>query len=163
MPNDTVPSAPSGDSPIPSWLADGIKFVFSWVILMPVAVIVSGKLLAQRFKLVSNADDIFRIPIRGLFVIEAKNDEVVLGFSGFLLTLFIIAVAAGHIVYDLFKYQFGVDPGQFNSLCVFSSFATVLWTAILYVLTATKSGPLQSVQQEHNALIKSIAEQPKKE
>jgi len=125
---------------------------------MPVAVIVSGKLLSQRFNVNSSDGDLFKIPIPGLFIIGAKNSEVVLGFTGFLATLFLLSAVAGHVIYRLFKYQFGVDPGQFDSLCIFSSFATVLWTAALFVLTAGKSSPLQAVHQEHERLIQSIAE-----
>ena len=124
---------------------------------MPVAVIVSGKLLSQRFKLDVGDAQLLRIPIFGLLVIQAGGAEVILGFSGFLLTLFFLAVLAGKTVYALFCYQFGVDPGQFNALCVFSSFATVVWSVLLYLLTVSRTGVLDSVKKEHDALIQALS------
>lgn len=142
-------------------LLDGVKVIFSWMILMPIAVIVSGRMLAQRFKLAGGSQQLFEIPIKGVLVIGAKNDEVTLGFAGFFFTLFLVALAGGKNIYDLVKSHFGIDPGHFNSLCIFSSFATVVWSTIWFVLSKQIS-PLKPLREEHERLIKDIVEKGKK-
>ena len=130
---------------------------------MPVAVIVSGKMLAIRFRLTVQDKQWLKIPLPYVAKIQATGAEVILGFSGFFLTLFVITVPAGRIVYEMFRYQFGIDPGQFNSLCIFSSFATVVWSSIAYALSATKSGPLSGVSDEHKKLIEDLSENSEEE
>src|SRR5688500_8373310 len=112
-------------------LEKAIKFIFSWVVLMPISVIIGGKLLAQVLKLNVRSTQLFKITIPRLFIIQATDSEVIMGFTGFIITLVLIAVPAGPTAYAMFVKQFGVDPGHFNSLCVLSSFATVMWTFAL--------------------------------
>jgi hypothetical protein len=137
-----------------------IKFIFSWVMLMPVSVIISGKLLSEVLKLRVRSKQLFGIERRvaGVsFEIQATDNEVILGFTGFIITLMVIAVPLGHRAYDLFREQFGIDPGQFTSLCILSSLSTVIWTFILYVIQ-TVSGKIgktttDPVAAEHKELI----------
>jgi len=140
-----------------SLLESAIKFIFSWVALMPIAVIVSGHFLSQVFRLNrSRNPQFFRIPIPRVIEIRADGDSVLLGFSGFLITLFLVAVLAGKAVYELFKMQFGIDPGQFNALCIFSSLATVLWSSVVFLI---RRGPIKETQeltQEHDRLIEQV-------
>lgn len=160
MPTPTPTPEPANiatDSDALHHVFTAVKAIFSWIILMPIAVIVSGKLLAYRFKLGGASKQLFRIPIVGLFHIQADNDEVVLGFSGFLLTLFFSGGLAGHAIHRFFQYQFGIDPGQFNTLCVFSSFATVVWAFFLYLLTSSRTGPLGDVVEEHTRLLDKVS------
>lgn len=157
----STPKTDLASNPVPPLLEDSIKTIFSWVILMPIAVIVSGKLLSQRFKLASGSTQIFRISIIGLFEIRADDDEVILGFSGFFVTLFLVAIIAGKLIYERFKLQFGLDPGQFNCLCIFSSFATVVWSFALYLLAGATKGPMGPVRNEHAELIEKITTEAK--
>lgn len=155
------PSESQNQGEVAAFLLGVLKIIFSWVVLMPIAVIVSGKLLAQRLSLPTATKQLFRIPISGVLEINARNSEVILGFSGFLTTLFLLAITAGKQIYTLFKFQFGVDPGHFNSLCIFSSFATVVWSSLWFFLSRNSTSPLQSLREEHDKLIKEIAEKRK--
>jgi hypothetical protein len=147
-------------SPVPPWLVETLKLIFSWAILMPIAVIVSGKLLAQRFNLRTRTKQLFRIPVIGVFDVQANDDEVILGFSGFITTLFLVSILAGKAVYHLFRVQFGIDPGHFNCLCIFSSFATVVWTLAVFIFGGGGRGPLAPVRDEHAELIEQLSTRP---
>lgn len=121
------------------WIEVIIRFVFSWIILMPISVIITGKLLAKPIKFSVTSKQVFQIPLR-ILIIQATGGEVVLGFTGFIITLFILGVADGPDAYALVKTNFGIDPGQFNSLCMLSSFITVAWSFALFLLHSVFSG-----------------------
>lgn len=113
-------------------IAEVVKFIFSWVILLPIAIIVSGKFLTKPVSFTVNSKQLFKIEI-GILKIQATDEEVILGFAGFIITLFISAMYGGKDVYEVVKGGFGIDPGQFNSLCIFSSFSMVLWSCVLFL------------------------------
>lgn len=121
-----------------SELSELVKGVFSWVILLPISVIVSGKLLAQPIALSVVSEQLFKINLK-ILKIQSTGNEVILGFAGFIITTFILGVFAGQKVYALVKINFGIDPGQFQSICFFGAFLTVLWTAIFFVIHYTFS------------------------
>ena len=100
---------------------------------MPISVIISGKLLSKPLYFSVKSKQIFKIPLK-ILVIEANDGEVILGFTGFIITLFLVAIFGGKSVYTMVKVNFGIDPGQFNSLCMFSSFITVIWSTLLFLL-----------------------------
>ena len=133
-------SAPdSYNTPSLEWIDPFIKSVFSWIILMPISVIVTGKLLSKPINFTVNSTQLFQIPLK-ILVVQATQGEVVLGFSGFIITLFGLAVFDGVGIYSIVKTNFGIDPGQFNSLCMFSSFATVVWSFAVFLIHAFFSG-----------------------
>ncbi|GAA4468573.1 hypothetical protein [Phytohabitans houttuyneae] len=142
------------------FLEDGLKFVFSWVALMPIAVIVSGKIVGTSLKMPRQTKQMFRIPVPRILNLEARGDEVVFGFAAFFLNFMAIALPAGRPAYNMFVDRFGVDPGQFNSLCILSSFAAVC-TSILFVAALRFSGRLRSATdgtlREHARMINEIA------
>jgi hypothetical protein len=118
----------------PDVLMKIILAVFSWIVLMPISVIVAGILLAKRFKLSGKTRNILRVPIPPVLVLEATGDAVILGFIGFILTLCLLALLDGPDAYLIVKVRFGVDPGQFDALCMLSAFGTVVWAVILTLL-----------------------------
>jgi hypothetical protein len=132
------------------------KFVFSWIVLLPIGVIVSGKFLAQRFKLAGEAPQQLRIQLKGVVLVQSNNEEVILGFAAFIITLLLLGISAGRLAYDFFLTHFGVDPGQFNSLCVLSSFSSVLWSSLVYLVTGASSQPDRGLETEHTRLIKRL-------
>ena len=142
-------------SGVPDWLGPALKFVFSWIVLMSIAVIVSGKLLASRFRLGSHTRQKFRIPIPGVLNVEASGDEVIFGFVGFFITFLFIGLLGGPRAYEILVRQLGIDPGQFNALCMLSSFATVLWTTVLYLFGTRWS---HKHAREHAAVIQTLAQ-----
>lgn len=109
-----------------------IKFIFSWLILLPIAVIISGKMLMKPIQFGTDSQQVLKIPLK-IFVVEANGGEVILGFTGLLITLFFVAVLGGQSVYVLVKTNFGVDPGHFHSICFFSALMTVIWSAIIFL------------------------------
>jgi hypothetical protein len=116
-------------------LTAAITFVFSWVVLLPVGVIVTGKLLNQRMKIEAGAGQRLRIPVPGLFTIEANGAEVILGFAFYLVTLLVFGAAIGSHVAAWVKEQFGIEPGQFNALGFVSSLGAVTISFIVFLLT----------------------------
>lgn len=110
-----------------------IKYLFSWLILMPVAVIVSGKLLIKAVRFSTETKQVLKINLK-IFVVEANGGEVILGFTGLLMTFFFVALFGGKNVYEIVKSDFGVDPGQFHAICFFSSMMTVIWSAVIFLL-----------------------------
>ncbi len=64
-------------------LDDALKFIFSWIVLMPIAIIISGRYLGQLFKLPGRRKQFFQISIPHVISIRAQDDEVIFGFSLF--------------------------------------------------------------------------------
>jgi len=133
-----------------------VRFIFSWIILMPISVIISGKLLAKPITLIVNSRQIFKISL-GVLVIQSTDEEVILGFIGFIITLFITGVFGGINVYVFVKSHFGVDPGHFTSLCFFSSCLMVLWSFILFSINRLGSMvmgkiPIKEVDERNNII-----------
>src|SRR5437016_6208137 len=102
-------------------ITDTLKFICSWIVLLAIGVIVSGKLLAQKLKIDTGPGQLFRIPIKGIFTIEATNGEVVLGVSFYLICLLFLGWAFGASLQQWVRVHFGIDPGQFNALGFVSS------------------------------------------
>jgi hypothetical protein len=127
-----VTNRPSSIAP----LNDALKFIFSWVALMPLSVIVSGKLLAHipAFRLAGQEKQDFGLRLPGVIRFFASGDEVVFGFGLFLSELFILSLVAGHGIYKLFRSDFGVNLGQFNSLCAFSALSSVVFSLLILIV-----------------------------
>ena len=143
-------------------LSKAISFVFSWLVLMPVAVIVSGKLLAQVLLLRGATKQLFRIHVPPVLDVSASDDEVILGFSSFIICLLLIGLPAGPIAYAILKTQFGIDPGHFNSLCVLSAFVNVLITfAVTIIIGQIRRTPTDQTALEHERRIEEIARRDK--
>lgn len=125
---------------------------------MPIAVIVGGKLTSQVMRLQAGSRSILRIVVPPVIDVRATDDEVIFGFSGFIIMLLTIGLPFGHRVYDLFRLQYGIDPGAFNSLCVMSSFANVLLAMILFLFSRLRRAANNPRQLEYE---KKISELPK--
>jgi len=116
-------------------LSQAIPFLFSWILVMPIAVIFSGKLLASRLRLPleGNVDFIdIRIPL--LFRARATRAEAVFGFGMYFLWFTIAGFAGGKSLYAAFKEGFGIDPGQWNSLCITGSLISVVCSFLIFLL-----------------------------
>src|SRR5215475_8527943 len=61
------------------FLTDAVKFIFSWVILMPIGVIVSGKFLSKRIPLAGVGSQILTItlPFGQFILVQATGSEVI--------------------------------------------------------------------------------------
>lgn len=117
-----------------AWIGN---FIFTWVFLMPISVVVSGKLLTHRLAVRGGSGQSFVLSVGKRVKIQAKNEEVILGFFAFIAILFVSGLAFGPVIYSKFVNQFGLDLGQFNTLLVFSSFATLFISGVSYLRSPT--------------------------
>jgi hypothetical protein len=154
-PATNLPSSPEALSYQVDTIRRLIEFLFSGLVLAYVAIIVSGKLLASAFPGRRLPGQSLRLP---LFIMnfQAENDEVIFGMTSFILTLLLTAFLGGPDFYFLFVKRFGLDAGQFNTLCIASAFFSVIWSASLYVLTARLSRPADAYGAEHEEMLKKI-------
>jgi hypothetical protein len=148
------------DSTEYGWVSDAADTLFSWAVLMPIAVIVSGKLLAKTIKFSADTEQSFKISIK-LLKIQATGGEVILGFAGFFITLFCFGTFGGKEIYELVKVNYGIDPGHFNSLCMFSSFTTVIWSSLVfliyYLFSQSSASAFSPNDKEHTKLLENLA------
>jgi hypothetical protein len=142
------------------WLEVALSFIFSVVMISPLGVIIGGKFLAPILPLTIGSAQLFRIRVPMLLDIQATNQEVILGFAGYMATLFFMGVFAGVEAHIFFREHFGVDPGHFNSLCALSGFGVVIWSLLLFVLVLVLSKARQvasdPVRREHEQLVNDI-------
>lgn len=120
-------------------LTDGLKFIFSWIALLPISIVVSGKLIAQipAFKIFFfEGNDEFGLRVPGIMRLVARNGEVVFGFTIFIIEFFALAMIAGRWVYRTVKIGFGIDLGQFDSICAFSALSSVVLAGSLFLIVA---------------------------
>lgn len=147
------------------WIAVVIKFIFSWLILLPIAVIVAGKLLSKPINFGADSKQVLKIPLK-IFQIEANGGEVILGFACLIIVLFFVAMIGGADIYALVKTNFGIDPGHFHSICFFSSLVSVIFSAILFVIhyLSTKAwrAPFVDDQNKYESTINALAKRGSK-
>jgi hypothetical protein len=135
-----------------------VEVIFSWVILMPIAVIISGKLVAETTVRSSKEDDFLSINLL-FFRIRATGDEVMWGFAVFILVMGSTVGFGGPAAYDFFKLNTGLDIGHWNSLCVIAAFFSVIVSLALWlVVPYLRSSPVISAQ-DRNAQIEKLKSQ----
>ena len=144
-------------------LRTALTFVFSWLVLTPIAIIISGKLLSVILKWPGQTNQRLQIKVPGILTLNATKGEAVFGFTAFLVNFVLIAVIGGPHAYHFFVDRFGPDPGQFDALCALGAFSSVLTSLFLVGATRglarvrVKSDP---ILQEHRSLIAKLAETP---
>jgi len=141
-------------------LTEAVKFVFSWVILLAIGVIVSGKLLSQRLKLRTETGQLFRIPIKGVLTVQATGAEVVLGFTFYLLAVLLLGSTYGSSLQPWVKSHYGIDPGQFNAVGFMSSLLSVAVSFVVYlfsIIPVTVFG--RSAVMRHDSILSKITEE----
>jgi hypothetical protein len=138
-------------------LAKALVFIFSAPVLGAIAVIISGNFMSKLRCLTVTSDQAFKIPLLAILKLQASGAEVILGFAGFIVTLLIVGTMAGQPAYAMFRSSFGVDPGQFNSLCILSSFETVYWTFLLYLIGEFVKIRPDPIAKEHDRMINQIS------
>lgn len=110
-----------------------LESVFSWLFLASISIITSGWFLAHPISQTIATDQKFVINLVVL-KIQATGSQVILGFGGFIITTLLSGAVAGEWIYELVKTNFGIDPGQFKSICMFSSFLTVAWSFLFFII-----------------------------
>jgi hypothetical protein len=131
-------------------------FIFSWIVMLPMGVIISGIFLGSLMTAQASEGTIFKIP---LFIlnIEARRNQVVAGFYAFILTFTLVIIFGGAELYIYIKERSGIDPGHFNSLCVASSVLAVIWTSIPFVFHNCFLTPKSIAPSSHAQILEDLS------
>lgn len=126
-------------------LIEAVKTLFSWIVLIPIAIIFSGIFLTNHLeqKDVSLKYMGFHqliIVVKPIIKLEAIGKEVIYGFSAFLITLFVSGITLGHWICELVNFQFGFEFTNFESVCFFCALLTLTWTFLLFLFGRRTSG-----------------------
>jgi hypothetical protein len=158
-----TPSPVDGYTKQFDYLSSSVQTIFSFLVAPALAVIVSGILVARRinmsstrFHLNSPSTAVFGVPIPGIFSFRAVGDEVTWGFALYLINLGGIGVTAGKGAYPFFISHFGVDIGQWNSLCILSSLSSVVIATAIFIFGAL-SLPVRSQASDRDNQIEKLA------
>jgi hypothetical protein len=105
-----------------------LKFGFSWLGMMPAAIAISGIFIRHipGCQLTDQKHHLIGIPLWPVYRIRATGDEVVFGIGLFIAEFFLLGLTLGRQIYAIVRSGFGLDLGQFNSICAFSAFSSVL-------------------------------------
>lgn len=135
-------------------LGTALKFIFSSVAMTAIAVIYCGKWLGECLQVSKPHEALFRIPLPGVFRVEATGADVGLGLTGFGLTLLASAVAFGAAVDRFVAARMGLDLGQWNALCLTSSLGALTWSFLLFLLLRRPWGSDALVDEQMRRLEK---------
>ena len=139
-------------------VTQALSLIFSWIILLPIGVIVTGKFLSQPLKFEAGPGLQFRIPIKGVLAIESNGAEVILGFACYLVSLGLLGAVFGSSIQPWVKARYGIDPGQFNALGFASSIFSVAISSVVFLVARIPRNPNHAkLLQERNAQVERIA------
>lgn len=142
------------------WVGDVLEFIFSWLVMLAIAVIVTGKLLSKPINFGADSKQLLKIPL-GIFNVEANGGEVILGFASLMFMLLIVALLGGADAYLLVKTNFGIDPGHFHALCFISSLISVMFATVIflvhYIFTLAPKNTFVDDPVRYNKIIDKIA------
>jgi hypothetical protein len=116
-----------------------LAFILSWIGLTAISIIISGKLIARRIPLGFLEEDVFNINLI-FFKLKSKGDEVSLGLIVFISNLGGWVIFGGPSAYEFFKIHAGIDVGQWNSLCIISSFASICIAFVFFAISGWATG-----------------------
>jgi hypothetical protein len=89
-----------------------LSFIFSWILMLPIGVIISGIFLGALVPVRTAVGTRFVIPLL-ILKIEATGGEVVIGFYAYLLTFALVFVFGGADLYQYIKVHSSLDPRPF--------------------------------------------------
>lgn len=142
------------------WISVTVKFIFSWIIVLPAAAIIAGKLLTKPIPFSTNTKQVLKIPLY-IFKLEATDGEVIVGFTALLITLFFVGIIGGKDVHSIVQDNFGVDPGQFHAIFFFSALLTVIWASAIFLLhhfgKLSRSSSFSDNGEKHANIIENLA------
>lgn len=128
--NDAPPS------PLPTvqfeLIEAAVRFIFSWVIMMPVSIILTGQLLDSNIRALKGDTNIFTIDI-GIFRVQSSGSAVAFGFATFFTTFLIVTVTGGKHVYEWVQPRLGIDPGHFHTNCLLSALLSVTFGFLVHL------------------------------
>lgn len=126
-------------------IGDGVAHVatifFTGPVLAIIAIVACGKWLGMLFVLPRSSDDEFGPSIPGFLKFKATGQEALLGLTGFALTLIVIGVTARERIGPFVKNDFGLNIGQFVSLCFASSLAILALAVVTFAMKIIISLP----------------------
>lgn len=141
-----------------------ILYIFSWVMLFPIAVIASGYFLDHFLKLDVDPENRFGIQIPFLHV-AARGSAVIFGFTAYILTVMLLAFLLGpDRAVDIMSQRFGITQSdRFTALCLLSSLWALVGSFLCYLVCcvirgAQASRPANVLSSERDAIIKELRE-----
>jgi hypothetical protein len=132
---------------------------FTGPVLAIVAIVACGKWLGMLFVLPQSRDDTFGPSIPGFISFKATGQEALLGLTGFALTLVVIGVTVRGQIGPFVEKDFGLNIGQFVSLCFASSLAILTLAVLTFAVKVIVSLPLfhrNSLVTEQERRIKNL-------
>jgi hypothetical protein len=132
-----------------------LSFLFSWIVLLGIGVIISGKLARQCISLGFADEAEFSINL-GAFKIGAKGDEVSLGFILFFLALATVIIVGGDDAHLFLKNRAGLDVGQWNSVCVVASFISIVVAVAAWLYSRLGTPPTIINQSERERQLERL-------
>lgn len=139
-----------------------IEYIFSWVVILPICLIVSGKLIAQSFDYKVDSSDVLNIDLR-VIKIKAEKQEVSLGFGLYFLIFFINLIFTRDYTVNLINEGADLNISKWNALCIFSglcsaSISMIVFTSLVLIPRLLPSRKLISTK-EQSKIIKKIQSQ----
>ena len=116
-----------------AFLEDAVQFIFSWVLLLPISVIVSGKLLGEAFSYKVDNGDEFKISFK-IFTIKAEKSEVMTGFGLYMLIFLLNMVFFSETVGRIIASNAGLSITRWNSLCIFSALCSAAVSMLTFMI-----------------------------
>ena len=128
---------------------------FSAVIIAIIAVIISGRFIARFIEFRSNRDDFFSLNL-WIFQIAAHRAEIILGLTFFIIMLLLVGFIGGAALYEMVHVSFGVNLGQFNTLCFISALLLLLGSFTVYIIMHLFAPDRLIDESEHEQVIRKI-------
>jgi hypothetical protein len=123
-------------------ITNAIAIFFTGPFLAIVAIVACGKWLGMLFALPQPRDDSFGPAIPGFLRFSAKGHEPLLGLTAFILALAIFGLTVRGRIGPFVKNDFGLNIGQFVSLCFVSSISILALAAATFLAKQAISLPL---------------------
>jgi hypothetical protein len=109
--------------------------VVPWMALLP-GIFLSGLLLHRipPCRMADRRGSAVHLRIGSRYRMAAIGNDVVFGLGMFISWLFLFGLTVGRHVYAIVKMNWGIDIGQFSSICTFSMVCSVFISFAVYIL-----------------------------
>lgn len=110
-----------------------IVFIFSWIVVLPICVVLTGKFLSQVFDYKVKNDDLFAINVYFLRI-KAEKSEVMIGFGVYLLVFFTNLLFAKEYPLSVLNDGAGLKLTKWNAVCLFSALCSSSIATLVFIV-----------------------------